>query len=180
MTKKTIENIICQCIEKLYKKDKYLFDCMVCERSLMFRLGHYLQLRNEFRNYFVDCEFNKKGSKENGSDFKVMKYDENGELKRIYVDIIIHTRKPEEDESNFICIEIKRTKKGITKDEKRLKIMTRQKSAFEHNGNTYIFGYKYGFLLYLPKIKEKMEIDTFVDGKKIPFYGSDYCNNDSI
>lgn len=159
---KNPEIIIKKIINQLYKEDDFLIRNNVCERSLMFRIALYLQ--KEFPEYFVDCELNKMGTKQNGKSCKIMQYNEGDEPKKVYIDIIIHRRKPDKDDSNYICIEIKRTKKGIEKDINRIKRMTKQDYAFEYQGNKYLFGYKYGFLLYLPKDLNKKSIRKFING----------------
>ena len=49
-------------IARLYKKDRFLIDNDLNERSISHKLAEYLQ--TEFHNFDVDCEYNRmKGNK---------------------------------------------------------------------------------------------------------------------
>jgi hypothetical protein len=163
MNEKTVKGIIQRCVEKLYDKDNYLFDCKICERCLMFRLAYYLQL--EFPDYFVDCEFNKMGFNKYKAETKVEPNIQGIALKKMYTDIIIHKRNSN-TQNNFICLEIKRTKRAIEYDIKRLKMMT-EDSGFVFKNTNYIYAYDFGFLIYLPKDKTNSEISIFKNGIEI-------------
>ena len=144
MNKNTIKDKIINCVDKLYSKDKYLFDCKVCERCLMFRLAYYLQV--EFPKYFVDCEFNKMGFIGNKNQDKIEPNSLGDGLKRMFADIIIHKRNSN-TEDNFICLEIKRTKK--TKQQQVFDALTRiAKVQFPELipilGSKEIFNYRNG------------------------------------
>jgi len=165
----TNERIVFQaindCIKKLYAEngDKYLFDCKVCERCLMFRLSYQLQLK--FSDYFIDCEFNKMGFNGHKTECKVEPDSSGNKLKKMYADIIIHKRNSNTDD-NFICIEIKRIRKGFEHDILRLKNMTNNNGFVVENIN-YVYNYNFGFHLYLPKEKSKSEIRIFKNGEEI-------------
>lgn len=150
-----------KCAQKLYKKDKDLFKGGLCERSLMFRLAHYLQ--EEFKNYFVDCEFNKLCFKENMSGNKMMPDPITGDLKRIFVDIIIHKRNSDLND-NCICLELKRTRRYMENDIHRLKIMT-SADGFKHEDKEYVFNYDFGFFILLPKHEKGAEIHIVQNGE---------------
>lgn len=161
------KNTICKvnnCVDVLYEKDRYLFDCKVCERCLMFRLAYYLQA--EFKEYYVDCEFNKLGFDGN-KQFNKVEVTLEGELKDMYADIIIHKRNSM-IKDNFICIELKRTKRRINNDIVRLAHMTR-KEGFVYGDTKYVYSYSLGFLIYLPKNKRDSEIKIFEKGKEINY-----------
>lgn len=162
MNKSIVKQKINSCVDKIYSKDKYLFDCKVCERCLMFRLAYYLQA--EFPDYFVDCEFNKMGFNEYKHEYKVEPTRQGSDLKKMYADIIVHKRNSDARD-NFICLEIKRTKNGLDNDLERLKIMTNQ-NGFRYKGDNYKYAYDYGFSIRLPKSKDKSEIRIFEDGKE--------------
>ena len=162
MDKDTVIKIIKNCIDKLYNKDRYLFDCNVCERCLMFRLAHYLQIN--LTDYFVDCEFNKMGFYEYKHESKVEPTRQGKELKKMYADIVVHKRNSN-IKDNFICLEIKRTKRWINNDFERLKNMTRR-NGFLYKMINYIYAYDYGFSILLPKNKKNSEIKIFEDGEE--------------
>lgn len=154
--------VINDCVEKLYaeKGDKYLFDCNVCERCLMFRLAYQLQLK--FPNYFVDCEFNKMGFGGHKAELKVEPDSSGNKSKKMYADIIIHKRNSHLAD-NFICIEMKRKEKDFENDILRLKNMTNNDGFVIGNMN-YVYNYNFGFYLYLPEDKSKCEIRIFKNG----------------
>ena len=162
MNKNTIKDKIINCVDKLYSKDKYLFDCKVCERCLMFRLAYYLQV--EFPKYFVDCEFNKMGFIGNKNQDKIEPNSLGDGLKRMFADIIIHKRNSN-TEDNFICLEIKRTKRGLNNDLKRLKNMTAT-TGFRYEETNYIYAYDLGFLIFLPRNRNKSDVIIFENGNE--------------
>jgi len=84
------------------------------------------------------------------------------ELKKMYADIIIHKRNSN-TKGNFICLEIKRTKRAIDNDVRRLKMMTKY-IGFSYENTNYIYRYDFGVLVYLPKDKTKSEIRIFENG----------------
>lgn len=160
-----IVNKINRSINKLYSSsgDKYLFDCNVCERCLMFRLAHYLQL--EFSDYFVDCEFNKMGFNGYKSDCKVEPARNGVGTKIMYADIIVHKR-DSNTENNLLCIELKIDKNDILDDFDRLKNMTNQEGFISEMTN-YVYGYKLGVSAYLPVDKDNLEMKYFNNGEEI-------------
>lgn len=165
MTNYEIVNKINRAIDKLYSStgDKYLFDCSVCERCLMFRLAHYLQL--EFLDYFVDCEFNKMGFESYKSQLKMEPSRDGNGLKRMFADIIIHKR-GESIEGNLVCLELKTSKRLILDDLVRLKNMTNLEGFISELTN-YVYGYKLGVSLYLPADKDSLEMKYFSNGEEI-------------
>src|SRR3989304_9374327 len=140
--KEIVTEKINNCVNKLYNEDSYLFESGVCERCLMFRLAHYLQAN--FSDYFVDCEFNKMGFNEYKHIDKVELNSLGNELKRMFADIIIHKRNSNV-EDNYVCLEIKRTRRAINNDVRRLERMTNSR-GFKHGNTRYIYGYDFGFL----------------------------------
>lgn len=161
MSRLEVIKIIKRLVNKLYDDDQYLFESEVCERCLMFRLAHYLQ--TEFSEYFIDCEFNKLGFNEHKHFDKVI-LNLKGNLKNMYADIIVHKRNSK-IKDNFICLEIKRTKRWLDNDLVRLGYMTRR-GGFVYGDMRYVYSYDLGVSLYLPKNKDKSEIRIFEDGKE--------------
>jgi len=146
------------CIDRLYDKDNILFKKNemkgVCERCLVFRLANYLQ--EEFKSYFVDCDYNSSFAGNISLSGKALKNSQGKEVKR-FVDIIIHKR--EAEGSDFICFEIKKwnncTEKAIKKDKDNLKDLTSR------------YGYKYGFHIILGKTRDSVKIESFSNRKSI-------------
>ena len=141
------------CVEKLYQEDGYLFEHDLCERCLMFRTAYYLQ--KVFEGYYVDCEFNKVGSEKSNTGNK-MDIRNN---RKMYTDIIVHKRDANQF-NNLICLELKRTKRGIDSDKQRLCDIT------DSNKNYINSKYRLGVLLYLPKVKKDCSILYFENGKQ--------------
>lgn len=138
-----------QAITRFYKEDKELLnyntkDPMICERTISFRIGMYLQ--EIFEDYNVDCEYNR-----HIDDIKEL------EENRIYPDIIVHKRKI--DENNLVWIEIKKcssSKKLIDEDRDRLKKVTDGKLNYK---------YTYGVLIILNESFDEIVIEIYDDGK---------------
>jgi hypothetical protein len=165
MTNYEIVDKIKRSVDKLYSDagDRYLFDCHVCERSLMFRFAHYLQL--EFSDHFVDCEFNKMGFESHKSQLKMEPSRDGNGLKRMFADIIIHKR-GELLEGNLVCLELKTSKRLISDDLVRLKNMTNLEGFISGLIN-YVYGYKLGVSIYLPVEKNNLEMKYFRNGEEI-------------
>ena len=98
-----------------------------------------------------------------GDDCKMIYNSNEVKVKKMYVDIILHKRKSN-IKDNFICIELKRSKRGLDTDFERLDIMT-SREGFSHNGKNYIYSYDYGFFILLPKNKKDAIAKLFMDGQ---------------
>ena len=98
ITKEQIEELIKLALDQLYERDRYLVDNRpflkerngnhhVGERSIVFRLAHYMQnfmdSNWEYNDYVLDCEYNR-----NGVHAKKLPSFEKG----VYPDVIIHSR----------------------------------------------------------------------------------------
>lgn len=138
-------------IEELYKNDYELFsyqtnDPLICERTLTFRLGLYLQ--KLFKDYNVDCEYNRHLDK--------IKKIEDAD---VYPDIIIHNRK--NDENNLVWIEVKKSnnssKVDANSDRKRLCYVTKEEP----------YHYKYGIFIMLDKDIKNTFVEIYQVGKKL-------------
>ena len=108
---KHIEELINSALDKLYENDSYLIynkpfsrrkngNHHVGERSIVFRLAHYMQnimdVTDAFKNYVLDCEYNR-----NGAHAKVLPSFPNG----VYPDVIIHNRG--NNNNNLLIMEVK-------------------------------------------------------------------------
>ena len=120
-----IKSKVLTAIETLQKKDVYLLDVNVNERSVCHKFAEYLQI--EFGpSWNVDCEFNR-----NGLDIKKMEFLSNligtssandTEAKTIYPDIIVHKRGDEK--MNLLVIEAKKKNGDEKNDVEKLKMFT--------------------------------------------------------
>ena len=139
------------CIEILYKKDLFLIENSVSERSISHKLAEYLQVGFQYWN--VDCEYN-------------IIYDQVKELKginefsaqrttdRIYPDIIVHERNTDK---NLVVIEIKVNIEGDS-DIKKLEKLTSTVSEFS---------YKFGYFIRFSKEGERHLIRRFQGGREV-------------
>ena len=111
ITKEQVETLIKSALDQLYRKDQYLIDNRpyrretngnhhVGERSIVFRLAHYMQIIMDnspaFENYVLDCEYNR-----NGVHAKTLPSFPNG----VFPDVIIHNRG--NNDSNLLIMEVK-------------------------------------------------------------------------
>jgi len=135
-----------QSLHELWHNDKHLLKVDASERSIMHRLAIYIE--REFREYNVDCEYNREGNDtkryreiiDNISKAGISADDT--EAKTAFPDIIIHKRGNNTD--NLLVIEVKKLTAGPTKIDK---IDKKKLIAFL---DTNQLNYKYGFALQIP------------------------------
>ena len=141
-----IKRRIRHCIEKIYEDDSDLFYRNNHEITISSKLAQYLFV--EFKEYNVDCEYNKhiNGEKE------VLELNQN-----IRSDILIHRRGT--DENNLVYIEIKtdHNRESRTFDYDKIKAMTKQSSEYK---------YSLGLFVDFNRDKEKLVMIFFEDGKE--------------
>lgn len=158
---------IANCLMNLYKNESVLFEDDLCERCMTFRFAHHLQKEldlNEGNEYYVDCDYNSSsyydGKKREWKkrDGKPIQNQVDGEIKKRFIDIIIHKRICGWG-SDLICFEIKKwnncTIQGIEKDENNLKVLTEY------------YGYEFGFHLLFGKEEMDTQLAIFHNGQKI-------------
>ena len=103
-------------VHLLCKKDRWLLQKDVNERSITFRLGMYLQ--ELFEDWHVDCEYNRDGHDAKTIPSHLWESDDKDCL--VYPDIIIHKRGAEGP--NLLIIEAKKAgKSGAERDLKKLR-----------------------------------------------------------
>ncbi len=120
------------------KREKFLLEKGVNERSITHKLAEYLQ--REFQDYYVDCEYNRMLKDEIyiTKNLKLeIKDTKSTDLKQttVYPDIIIHKRGNNED--NLLVIEVKKEENNSSKD-----YDTNKLKAFTNQLN-----YKFGFFI---------------------------------
>ena len=161
-------DIVKVCLDELYSKEKFIFDNNLCERCLVFRLAHHLQIifNKEYsaEGYFVDCDYNSSCNYDEGrgepkrSSGKPIPNQISGNTKKRFIDIIVHKRESGSD-SNLICFEIKKwnncTAEGMKKDKNNLAVLTSQ------------YGYSFGFYLIFGKVKKDLKLYVFKGSKKL-------------
>lgn len=152
-----IKELVKHCLNRLYSTDEELFRRNngegVSERSIGFRLAHYLQ--NKIGDdFFVDCDYN--SSDRGGTDTSGKPISNpDGSVNERFIDIIIHKRELG-NEDNLVCIEIKkwnnRDKDEFEKDRNNLRVLTSQ------------YGYRYGFHITIHKDRVKSRWTIYEDG----------------
>ncbi|MCR8655843.1 hypothetical protein [Paenibacillus endoradicis] len=150
-----IKNKVERVIAKISNRDHYLLKNDLNERTIAHKFATYLQ--EEFNDYDVDCEYNKKVDEDNGSkNIYILKVeceklrkktrneilinDEEYSKFSIYPDIIVHHRG--NNDNNLLIIEIKKSTNAIDRkfDYKKLQCYT-DKSPYNK------LHYKYGLFI---------------------------------
>jgi len=111
---------------QLYANDHHLLDVGVNEKTVTFRLGHYLI--GLYPNQDVDCEYNRNGQTAKFLDPN----DEHGK----YPDIIIHKRGSNAD--NMIVIEAKKEGNNIGDDDMKLRGFTSPNYEYRYDFGIHI------------------------------------------
>jgi len=132
------------CISNLYSYDQDLFERNNYEVTISTKLAQYLFV--EFREYDVDCEYDKHKNKPK----RLLDLDRN-----IRPDIIIHKRG--KDDNNLICIELKKSNLNKKEDTKKLKALTKVSGDYK---------YKLGILIIISKNKDEQKIEYYENGKE--------------
>ena len=151
------------------KNHKALLDGKLSERclcgALMYELNKQLEMKG-YNDYYADVEFNKVGKKKkNGKCIKLLP-DNEGALKRIFTDIIVHSR-GQASSDNLIALEMKKCRaKMLSKDNDRERLMqlTKQDAVFN---NRYIYRYKLGIYYEIDLKKEEILVEFYQDGSKM-------------
>lgn len=147
MNKEEIKRRIMHCINKIYEDDYDLFDRDNYEVTVSVKLAQYLFI--EFKEYDVDCEYNKH------KDKKKYSHELN---KSMRPDIVVHKRGC--DEKNLVFIEIKKK----TNKSKRADDFAKIIAATNQNRE---YGYTLGVFIDFPKNKEKLVMKYFENGMEV-------------
>lgn len=166
-----LRNSINTALDELYLNNQYLFDNGLCERCIAHKFAIYLERKEVFNNYFVDCEYNRAYSSRNGGigTKKVTSKDGNS------IDIVI-TKRNDNPEDDYVCFEVKkwnntRGVKGFNEDREKLEVLTGQKDAnnaetgellLDNYGEPYCFNYKFGFFIVFGPIREEVLVEEFI------------------
>jgi len=144
-----IKDKIRHALKALYKEDKYLFDKGLCERCILHRFAVNLERQN-FKDYHVDCEYNKSHLGEITTNKMVSNINGN------YIDIII-TKRNDNPQDDLICFEVKKWNNydKRAKDRENLIILT----------GGIKFDYDYGLYIIFGKTIDKTKIEIYKSGK---------------
>lgn len=153
MNKNFISNLVIMSISDVLVNDEALFMLNVHEGAISHRLAYYLEknLRslcpNEFKDVFVDCEYNRFGSFPDsikelpGLEKYLTGKNQDRDEKIVRPDIVLHKRQSKTDK-NFLVIEIKKISDDDYVDGKQY---TKDKVVAFVNSSRY----SYAFGLYL-------------------------------
>jgi len=136
------------CIDTIYINDSDLFIRNNYEVTISTKLAQYLFV--EFRNYDVDCEYNK--------HFDGRKIVEELDAE-VRPDIVIHKRGIDKD--NLVCIEIKKEQNSSNRgyDYQKIEMLTKLYGKFK---------YKLGVFIDFAVNKEDLRIVYFENGIEQP------------
>lgn len=146
MNEQRIEGIIRECLRQVANEQPPLDITSIRENVVAFRLGVAFEARNEFREYNIDCEYNRDVAA--------------NDLKRrlsggtIRPDLIVHKRTGN-NEDNLLALEVKwnNSQPDAIQDDRNKLADIKQK-----------YGYPFCVLLILPR-----SLNNFVDNAIIEF-----------
>ena len=145
------------------KNHRELLDGKLSERclcgALMYELNKQLEM-NGYNDYYADVEFNKVGKME--KRIKLL-CDNEGVLKRIFTDIIVHSRGQVRPD-NLIALEMKKSRaKKLSRENDRERLMQLTKQDVFFN-NRYIYRYKLGIYYEIDLKNEEILVEFYQDG----------------
>lgn len=139
MTREQVAALVNSAIDQLVQNDSALLDLRVTERSLSYRLAHYMALSEAIRPPLtVDCEYNR-----HFGDPKRLKLPPRNSLDReirattVFPDILVHERNT--DANNIVALELKKPGEDIAYDELKLQAF-REELGYVHTAHV-ILGY---------------------------------------
>jgi hypothetical protein len=139
MTREQAIELVNTAIDLLVQNDSALFELDVTERSLSYRLAHYMELSSFVQPPLtVDCEYNR-----HFGDPKRLNLPPRNALDReirattVFPDILVHERNC--DRNNLIVLELKKPSEEIAYDELKLRAF-REELGYIHTAHI-ILGY---------------------------------------
>jgi hypothetical protein len=118
-----VENKLEKSLKKLLKNDFFLLESNAHERSITHKLAEYLQ--DEFEEWNVDCEYNRKGHRlvkklhNWEKDYKEELEKDKLNEKNVFPDIIVHKRGKRQ---NLLVIEVKKSTNDDNGDSDKVKL----------------------------------------------------------
>ena len=145
-----IKEIVKNCLQKLRRLDKNLFEKDLNERTITHKLAIYLQ--EEFQELNVDCEYNRFEDLVKRLELPKDKINwDDTEAKTVFPDIIIHKRGIQEN--NLLVIEVKKSSNINPGDFDRMKLHTFRQEPYS---------YTYGLFLKIDLDGENDELEWFL------------------
>ncbi|MBE6123975.1 MAG: hypothetical protein E7184_00325 [Erysipelotrichaceae bacterium] len=120
---------------------------LACEITSLLR-------QSNFKKYFCDVEYNR-----DHGQIKTIKTND-GNIRNINVDLIIHSRCNDEENDNMLALEMKKisnTDQDIENDRERLRYLTNMNREYR---------YKYGILFLIDCNNVKANIEIYQNGRK--------------
>lgn len=152
--------------EAFIKNNRVLLKRRLSERclcgALMCELNKQLEKR-KYNKYYADVEFNRDVN-DNVDFIKKLPNDE-GSIKKIFPDIIVHSRAQLEPD-NLLVFEMKRSSADKTNrysDKSRLMNMTK----LHGNKTAYSYGYLLGIYYEIAFDKRQILVEVYQDGEKL-------------
>jgi len=156
ISREQLANKVDRALKKLIKRDKFLLEKDVNERTIAHKLGEYLQ--QEFDDWNVDCEYNRYEDLTKKLDVPKDKVNwDDVEAKTVFPDIIIHHRGINE---NLLVIEIKKSSS----------ILGSEFDARKLEGFTSQYGYRYGLFIKFyvgSEFTKSHDLEWYKDGKRL-------------
>lgn len=135
---------------RLYRHDRDLLDVGVNERAITHKLAEYLQ--DEFPNWHVDCEYNRRGTEvKRLNQFTNL---EDTEARTVFPDIIVHRRRIKH---NLLVIEVKKT--GGPEDIYDIEKLR----TFTENED---YRYRLGLFLRIGLVVDEIDLRVFKEGQE--------------
>ena len=162
-----IEEKVNLALDTFYEKDKYFIDNDLHERSMTHKLAIYLE--GLFKEYDVDCEYNKnisKSKKIHDIEYKIQEIrkiekDEYKDSVVVFPDITIHKRGNKL--KNLLVIEVKKDNAIKNNKSKLEEIDIFKLKAY----TTEDLNYRYGIYINLKNSREKVVIKKFENGVEV-------------
>lgn len=135
--RRKLRAIVNSAIDNFNQNEINLIKLDVSERCICAKFASYVEKsidNTEFKSYDVDVEYNR-------NEYDIKRLDD-----RIVVDLIVHKRGENQDNSNLICIEMKKGYKRLDykRDKERLGKLTVENSEYHYLAGYMILAEKNG------------------------------------
>src|SRR5690606_632508 len=137
MTRVEATNLVNSAIDALVQNDAALLDLGVTERSLSYRLAHYMALSAIIQPPLtVDCEYNRHFGDPKRLNLPPRKaQDREVRATTVFPDILVHERNT--DANNLIVLELKKPGEDIAYDELKLRAF-REELGYVHTAHVIL------------------------------------------
>ena len=145
-----VKQKVSNAVQRLFEEDHLLLEIDANERSISHRLAAYLQ--EEFLDWDVDCEYNRKGHaeiKRLNLPIETVSSDDT-EARTVFPDIVVHRRGTSD---NLLVVEVKKTTSRISskRDLQKLRAFREQ------------LGYQYALFLKFATGKPEVSEERWIE-----------------